>query len=118
MILVNYWDSSLTTLPILKDGSAGPSIFQLTSERSRKTHADVKTHVDHASNTLDSIKERQMDPHFHALVLDPFLGAVAYVPDLGMDVIRQYLYVSVTCDQNVIQTKCSNMIGTIQKKVR
>ena len=93
MILVNYWDSSLTTLPILKDGSAGPSIFQLESERARKTYADVKTHVDHASNTLDSIKERQMDPHFHALVLDPFLGAIAYVPDLGMDMVRQFLYV-------------------------
>ena len=35
-----------------------------------------------------------MDPHFHALVLDPFLGAIAYVPDLGMDMVRQFLYVS------------------------
>ena len=92
MLLVNYWDSSLTTLPLSKDGSAGPSIFQLSSERSRKTHADALKHVDHASNSKDAIKERQMDPHFHALVFDPVMGAIAYVPDLGMDVIRQFLY--------------------------
>ena len=92
MLLVNYWDSSLTTLPIRKDGSAGPAIFQLSSERSRKTHAKAEKHVDHACNTMEAIKERQMDPHFHALVFDPLMGSIAYVPDLGMDVIRQFLY--------------------------
>ena len=28
----------------------------------------------------------------HALVLDPFVGSVAYVPDLGKDLVREILY--------------------------
>jgi 6-phosphogluconolactonase len=35
---------------------------------------------------------RQADPHSHALVLDPFVGCVAYVPDLGKDLIREFYY--------------------------
>merc|ERR1712232_929413 len=32
------------------------------------------------------------DPHSHAVILDPFWGRIAYVPDLGMDLIRQFRY--------------------------
>ena len=92
MCLVNYWDSSLTTLPMMKDGSVGPAISTFVSERSRKTVASASDHVDHAKNDSKSIMERQMDPHFHALVFDKVYGNVAYVPDLGMDVIRQFWY--------------------------
>ena len=35
---------------------------------------------------------RQADPHSHALVLDPYVGTVAYVPDLGKDLIREFYY--------------------------
>lgn len=92
MCLVNYWDSSLTTLPMLANGSVAPAISTLESERSRKTVVSASKHVDHAKNDLDSIKERQLDPHFHALVFDRIYGKVAFVPDLGMDVIRQFYY--------------------------
>eukprot|EP00940_MAST-03C_sp_MAST-3C-sp2_P003596 g3596.t1 len=92
MCLVNYWDSSLTTLPMAKDGTVGPAIATHVSERSRETVACATKHVDHAKNDEKAIKERQMDPHFHALVFDPYYGIVAYVPDLGMDVIRQFCY--------------------------
>ena len=107
---------------ILKRFKAWDPIFQLN--QSRKTHADVKAHVDHASNTLDSIKERQMDPHFHALVLDPFLGAIAYVPDLGMDMVRQFLYVvllffSLSNVMSLKSQSCTRIpTGTIRRKVR
>mmetsp|Transcript_31766 Transcript_31766/g.95097 ORF Transcript_31766/g.95097 Transcript_31766/m.95097 type:complete len:318 (-) Transcript_31766:138-1091(-) len=35
---------------------------------------------------------RQKDPHSHALVLDPYVGCIAYVPDLGKDLIREFFY--------------------------
>ena len=39
-----------------------------------------------------SIKQRQADPHSHALVLDPYAGCIAYVPCLGKDLIREFHY--------------------------
>ena len=54
--------------------------------------ADVEKHVNHSHNDADTIRERQSDPHSHALVLDPLLGCVAFVPDLGMDAVRQLYY--------------------------
>ena len=44
--------------------------------------AKSKSHVSHSKNDSDTIKERQMDPHSHAVVLDPFFGKIAFVPDL------------------------------------
>jgi len=46
----------------------------------------------HSNNDDSTIKERQKDPHSHALVLDHFVGCIAYVPDLGKDLIREFLY--------------------------
>jgi len=46
----------------------------------------------HSNNDESTIAERQKDPHSHALVLDRFVGTVAYVPDLGKDLIREFLY--------------------------
>ena len=43
-------------------------------------------------NDESTIAQRQVDPHSHALVLDPFEGCVAYVPDLGKDLIREFWY--------------------------
>lgn len=49
-------------------------------------------HVNHSINDKSAQKERQADPHSHAVILDPFFGNIAYVPDLGMDIIRQFRY--------------------------
>jgi len=49
-------------------------------------------HVNHSENDEKAQKERQADPHSHAVILDPFFGQVAYVPDLGMDLIRQFRF--------------------------
>jgi 6-phosphogluconolactonase (cycloisomerase 2 family) len=35
---------------------------------------------------------RQADPHSHALVLDPYVGCLAYVPCLGKDLVREFFY--------------------------
>ena len=44
--------------------------------------AQPQSHVSHSNNDSDTIKERQMDPHSHAVILDPFFGKIAFVPDL------------------------------------
>ena len=55
-------------------------------------YARSDSHVSHSQNDTTAIKERQMDPHSHAVVLDPFFGKIAFVPDLGMDLIRQLAF--------------------------
>jgi 6-phosphogluconolactonase (cycloisomerase 2 family) len=55
-----------------------------------KARADK--HVNHSLNDENAQKERQGDPHSHAIVLEPTTGTIAYVPDLGMDIIRQFLF--------------------------
>lgn len=51
--------------------------------------ASADRHVNHSLNDEAAQAERQGDPHSHAIVLEPTAGTIAYVPDLGMDVIRQ-----------------------------
>ena len=58
----------------------------------RQMHAKSDSHVSHSKNDTNTIKERQMDPHSHAIILDPFFGKIAFVPDLGMDLIRQLVF--------------------------
>ena len=48
--------------------------------------------ANHSNNDDSTIMMRQKDPHSHALVLDPYVGCVAYVPDLGKDLIREFFY--------------------------
>ena len=48
----------------------------------RSMLAQSQSHVSHSNNDSDTIKERQMDPHSHAVILDPFFGKIAFVPDL------------------------------------
>ena len=48
--------------------------------------------MNHSNNDSSTIAERQADPHSHAIVVDPLFGCVAYVPDLGCDLIRQFYF--------------------------
>jgi len=58
----------------------------------KKMFASDTSHVNHSINDADAQRERQADPHSHAVILDPFFGRLAFVPDLGKDVIRQFLF--------------------------
>jgi len=49
-------------------------------------------HVNHSENDAKAQQERQADPHAHAVILDKYYGRIAFVPDLGMDTIRQFRY--------------------------
>lgn len=79
MLLTNYWDATLITLPVYNNGYLGPI----------KAAYDAKT-SDICKTSL------QRKPHPHALVLDPIEGKMAFVPDKGMDIIRQFVYKSET----------------------
>jgi 6-phosphogluconolactonase (cycloisomerase 2 family) len=80
LLFVNYWDSSLGSFPLHVDGSLHPVKGFVMPKQVLSRHR-----VDHLTN-------RQLEPHAHALVLDPFGSNLAYVPDLGKDLIQQYRY--------------------------
>ncbi|KAL7554252.1 hypothetical protein ACHAWF_017673 [Thalassiosira exigua] len=96
LIAVNYWDSSLVVVPLSRETGAflGPIQSVYDPRRGRAVRAAAKKHggVNHSMNDESTIAQRQVDPHSHALVLDPFEGCVAYVPDLGKDLIREFFY--------------------------
>ena len=58
--------------------------------------ASADKHVNHSLNDEKAQAERQGDPHSHAIVLEPTTGTIAFVPDLGMDLIRQFHFDEVS----------------------
>jgi len=96
ILAVNYWDSTLAVIPISQETGEfnGPIKSMYDPKFGKKIAAIAKRNggVNHSNNDDSTIKQRQADPHSHALVLDPFIGGIAYVPDLGKDLIREFLY--------------------------
>jgi 6-phosphogluconolactonase len=96
LLAVNYWDSTLVTIPISKETGefTGPIKSKYDPKQGKSMVAAAKKNggVNHSHNDECTIKMRQADPHSHALVLDPYVGTVAYVPDLGKDLIREFYY--------------------------
>lgn len=96
MLLVNYWDSTLAVIPLSKETGefTGPIKHMYDPKEGKKVVASgrCKGGVNHSNNDDSTIRMRQADPHSHALVLDPYVGTVAYVPDLGKDLVREFYY--------------------------
>jgi len=92
MLLVNYWDSTICTLEMLADGRLGRLLATYDPKHGKSMRASADAHVNHSRNDAAAQAERQGDPHSHAVVLEPTTGSIAYVPDLGMDVIRQFYF--------------------------
>jgi len=93
MLVVNYWNSTVGVFGLdPSSGLVGPCRSLYDPNEGRGMQVSHKKHVNHSNNDGSAQKERQMDPHSHAVILDPFFGRVAYVPDLGMDLIRQFKY--------------------------
>ena len=96
IIACNYWDSTLVVIPLSTETGEfiGPIHNVYDPKCGQKMIAAAKKHggVNHSNNDASTIAQRQKDPHSHAIVLDPFVGCVAYVPDLGKDVIREIFY--------------------------
>jgi len=81
LLYVNYWDSTIGSFPIQPCG-----MLNSVKHIYRPEKSVVSNHrSDHLTN-------RQSEPHAHAVVLDPCLGRIAYIPDLGEDVVKQFLY--------------------------
>jgi 6-phosphogluconolactonase (cycloisomerase 2 family) len=94
MLVVNYWDATIGVLPLKPDGTfAAPKLtFVYDPKGSMGMQVSADKHVNHSENDANAQAERQKDPHSHAIVLDPYEGVVAYVPDLGKDFIRELYY--------------------------
>mmetsp|Transcript_65994 Transcript_65994/g.172936 ORF Transcript_65994/g.172936 Transcript_65994/m.172936 type:complete len:440 (+) Transcript_65994:80-1399(+) len=93
MLAVNYWDATIGVFGL--DPASGEvtglrSMYDPKEGRPMRARADK--HVNHSENDSSAQKERQNDPHSHAVILDPFFGRIAFVPDLGMDLIRQFRF--------------------------
>lgn len=84
LLFVNYWDSSLGSIPISSDGNLHP------------VRGFFKPATVNSKDRADHLKNRQLEPHAHAIVLDPYQGSangqIAYVPDLGLDTIKHYRF--------------------------
>ena len=115
LIAVNYWDSSLAVIPLNKENGTflGPIKNIYDPRQGQAMRAAAKKHggVNHSNNDESTIAQRQVDPHSHALVLDPFEGCVAYVPDLGKDLVREFWYDrengKIGCELNVLPSGLS-----------
>lgn len=93
MLVVNYWDATIGIFGLNRDTGEVQIIRSMHDpNEGRPMKARHDKHVNHSQNDATAQKERQSDPHSHAIILDPFFGCIAYVPDLGMDVIRQFRY--------------------------
>eukprot|EP00568_Trieres_chinensis_P007048 CAMPEP_0183307822 /NCGR_PEP_ID=MMETSP0160_2-20130417/19563_1 /TAXON_ID=2839 ORGANISM="Odontella Sinensis, Strain Grunow 1884" /NCGR_SAMPLE_ID=MMETSP0160_2 /ASSEMBLY_ACC=CAM_ASM_000250 /LENGTH=511 /DNA_ID=CAMNT_0025471501 /DNA_START=81 /DNA_END=1616 /DNA_ORIENTATION=- len=96
LLAVNYWDSTLAVFPISQESGeltgTMNSIYDPKGGRAMVAAAKKNGGVNHSLNDDSTISMRQKDPHSHALVLDPYVGCVAYVPDLGKDLIREFYY--------------------------
>jgi len=101
MLYVNYWDSTLGSLPLEGSNAVPGAIKHLVRAEKRVV----------ARHRGDHLTNRQSESHAHAIVLD-HTGRVAYVPDLGRDLVHQFLY-----DEESGQLKpagrfpCSNETG-------
>jgi 6-phosphogluconolactonase (cycloisomerase 2 family) len=104
MLLVNYWNSTVVTLALLPDGKLGGTLAVYDPKEGKSPDAKAAgsaslsptSHVNHSRNDDSAQAERQVDSHFHAIVLEPTTGIIAYVPDLGRDVVRQFYFDEVT----------------------
>lgn len=94
MLVVNYWDATIGVLPLRPDGlfAAAKLTHVYDPKGSVGMLVSADKHVNHSINDPSAQAERQKDPHSHAIVLDPCVGCVAYVPDLGRDLIRELYY--------------------------
>jgi len=93
MLVVNYWDATIGVFKLDQDTGGLLSRCSLYDPKGGiEMKASHKSHVNHSLNDEQAQAERQSDPHSHAVILDPLFGQIAFVPDLGMDVIREFYY--------------------------
>jgi len=80
LLYVNYWDSTLGTVHLNENGRVGELKHLVRTEKNVV-----------ARHRGDHLENRQSESHAHCIVLDRS-GRVAFVPDLGRDVVHQFVY--------------------------
>lgn len=80
LLYVNYWDSTLGSVQLNENGRVGDLKHLVRTEKK----VVARHRGDHLTN-------RQSESHAHCIVLDRS-GRVAFVPDLGRDVVHQFVY--------------------------
>ena len=79
LIVVNYWDSTLKIHPLIND-IAQDSIYTVKSKNKY-------------NNRVNHLKNRQNESHNHSILLYKFnKKTIAFVPDLGKDLIKIFNY--------------------------
>eukprot|EP00501_MAST-03F_sp_TOSAG23-6_P002398 GSMAST32.ASY1.ANO1.2507.1 assembled CDS len=106
MLVCNYWDSLLTTLSVDESGALSSPIHIFDPKFGSTMNVKANSRVNHSKNDAASQANRQADPHSHALVLSPYRTSdstgkicsrlMAYVPDLGRDLILQFSFDTTT----------------------
>jgi 6-phosphogluconolactonase len=80
IVCVNFLDSTLATIPLCKDTGefTGPikHMYDPKVGRMNVTSNRGRGHVKHTSREDEAIRMFQADPHYHALVFDPFVGGL------------------------------------------
>lgn len=110
MLLVNYWNSTVCTLEMMPDGKLGRLMATYDPNGGKEMKAKADSHVNHSRNDAEAQAERQGDPHSHAIVLEPTTGNIAYVPDLGMDLIRQFHF----DEETGVVTPCGEIVSGVK----
>merc|ERR1719305_2025851 len=98
----------------MPDGKVGSLLSSYDPKQGRKMKASADSHVNHSRNDDAAQAERQGDPHSHAIVLEPTQGQIAYVPDLGMDVIRQLHF----DEETGVVTPCGEITSGVKANQR
>lgn len=114
MLLVNYWNSTVCTLEMLPNGQLGRLLATYDPKGGKEMKASADSHVNHSRNDAAAQAERQGDPHSHAIVLEPTTGNIAYVPDLGMDLIRQFHF----DEETGVVTPCGEIVSGVKTEGR
>jgi len=81
ILFTNYWDSSIGCLPIDEDGVPGEVKNLMKTDPVGHRPRDRAQHLDN----------RQTSAHAHSIILEPS-GTLAFVPDLGRDIISEFKF--------------------------
>merc|ERR1719233_2575317 len=81
ILFTNYWDSSIGCLSINEHGIPGQMKLLMKTDPNGQSPKDRMQHL----------ANRQTAAHAHAIVLDPS-GTLAFVPDLGRDILSEYRF--------------------------
>ncbi|CAD7961267.1 unnamed protein product [Amoebophrya sp. A120] len=89
LLVINYWDSTMASIPIDEEGLFLTNQLSVKKNQIPGNNAS-KDRTAHGNDPHS--KHRFAESHAHACVFDPAFGKMAFVPDLGEGVIKQFVF--------------------------